>query len=306
MEAKLAGRPRWRGHAPGHAAALPGPAASAARARPAGAGMRTIAHISDLHFGRADPAIVAALAHDLKESAPDLVAVSGDLTQRARRREFAAARDFLQGLGLPVLAVPGNHDIPLFDVARRLLQPLDRYHRYIHAEDNPFYVDDEMAVLGLNTARRTTFGDGRLSLSQIAVVRERFERLPPALAKILVTHHPFLPAPAGPRQALVGRGLLGLQACEVCGVDVLLTGHLHRGFTGDVRSHHVAIKRAILVFQAGTAVSTRLRGEANSYNLILLDPPRLSCTVHAWDRHGFRPLAPTRFLNTGGEWQRQE
>jgi len=194
--------------------------------------MRTIAHISDLHFGRADPAIVAALAHDLKESAPDLVAVSGDLTQRARRREFAAARDFLQGLGLPVLAVPGNHDIPLFDVARRLLQPLDRYHRYIHAEDNPFYVDDEMAVLGLNTARRTTFGDGRLSLSQIAVVRERFERLPPALAKILVTHHPFLPAPAGPRQALVGRGLLGLQACEVCGVDVLLTGHLHRGFTG--------------------------------------------------------------------------
>src|SRR5438132_1112824 len=193
MEAKLAGRPRWRGHAPGHAAALPGPAASAARARPAGAGMRTIAHISDLHFGRADPAIVAALAHDLKESAPDLVAVSGDLTQRARRREFAAARDFLQGLGLPVLAVPGNHD-------------------------NPLYVDDEMAVLGLNTARRTTFGDGRLSLSQIAVVRERFERLPPALAKILVTHHPFLPAPAGPRQALVGRGLLGLQACEVCGV----------------------------------------------------------------------------------------
>ena len=109
--------------------------------------MRTIAHVSDLHFGREDPALVAALQEDLKGAAPDLVAVSGDLTQRARRREFEAARDFLQALGMPMLAVPGNHDIPLFDVARRLLRPLDRYRQYIHADDNPFYVDAELAVL---------------------------------------------------------------------------------------------------------------------------------------------------------------
>ena len=268
--------------------------------------MRTIAHISDLHFGREDPKIVAALQQELKEDAPDLVAVSGDLTQRARRREFEAARDFLQGLRAPVLAVPGNHDIPLFDVARRILQPLDRYHRYIHADDNPFYVDEEMAVLGLNTARRSELaGDGRISLPQIGIVRERFEPLPPNLAKVLVAHHPFLPAPSGPAQALVGRGLQGLQAAEAAGVDLVLTGHLHRGFTGDVRTHHVTIKRSILVFQAGTAVSTRLRGEANSYNLISIDAPRLSCTVHAWDGERFRPLEPTRFLKTDDEWRRE-
>jgi len=268
--------------------------------------VRAIAHISDLHFGREDPKVVAALQEELKEDAPDLVAVSGDLTQRARRREFEAARDFLLGLGAPVLAVPGNHDIPLFDVARRILQPLDRYHRYIHADDNPFYLDEEMAVLGLNTARRSEFGgDGRISLPQIGIVRERFEPLPPNLAKVLVAHHPFLPAPSGPAQALVGRGLQGLQAAEAAGVDLVLTGHLHRGFTGDVRTHHVTIKRSILVFQAGTAVSTRLRGEANSYNLISIDAPRLSCTVHAWDGERFRPLEPTRFLKTDDEWRRE-
>jgi 3',5'-cyclic AMP phosphodiesterase CpdA len=85
----------------------------------------------------------------------------------------------------------------------------------------------------------------------------------------------------------------------------VLTGHLHRGFTRDVRTHHVAIKRSILVFQAGTAVSTRLRGEANSYNLISLDPPRLSCTVHAWDGRRFRPLEPTTFVKTADEWRRE-
>ena len=268
--------------------------------------MRTVAHVSDLHFGREDAAIVAALKEELREDAPDLVAVSGDLTQRARRREFEAAREFLRGLGAPILAVPGNHDIPLFDVARRVFQPLARYHRYIHADDNPFYVDGELAVLGLNTARRGTLaGDGRISLSQMAIVRERLAPLPETLVKVLVAHHPFLPAPSGPPQALVGRGRQGLQAAEAAGVDLLLTGHLHRGFTGDVRTHHVAIKRSILVFQAGTAVSTRLRGEANSYNLIALDPPRLSCTVHAWDGRRFVPLEPTRFLKTDEQWRRE-
>jgi 3',5'-cyclic AMP phosphodiesterase CpdA len=268
--------------------------------------VRTVAHISDLHFGREDPRLVAALQDELKEDAPDLVAVSGDLTQRARRRQFEAARDFLQGLGAPVLAVPGNHDIPLFDLPRRVLRPLERYHQYIHVDDNPFYVDDELAVLGLNTARSSELrGDGRISLPQMGIVRQRFEPLPASLFKVLVAHHPFLPAPKGPAQALVGRGLQGLKAAEAAGVDLVLSGHLHRGFAEDVRTHHVTIKRSILVFQAGTAVSTRLRGEANSYNLIAIDPPRLSCTVHAWDGERFRPLEPTRFLKTDDEWRRE-
>ena len=135
---------------------------------------------------------------------------------------MTAARDFLQGLGTPVLAVPGNHDIPLFDVARRLLRPLDRYRQYIHADDNPFYVDAELAVLGLNTARRTALaGDGRISLPQIEVLRQRFAPLPPGLVRVLVTHHPFVPAPSGPAHTLVGRGLEGLQAAEAASTNAM-------------------------------------------------------------------------------------
>jgi 3',5'-cyclic AMP phosphodiesterase CpdA len=267
--------------------------------------VRTIAHICDLHFGREDPAIVGALKADLQTARPDLVAVSGDLTQRARRREFAAARDFLSGLGTVVVAVPGNHDIPLFDLARRVFQPLERYRRYIQAETDPFYLDGEMAVLGLNTARRALSGDGRLSRLQIELLVERLSPVPGGVAKIVITHHPFLPARSRPFQAPVGRGPEGLQAAEAAGVDLLLTGHLHRGFTDDVRRHHAALRRGMVVVQAGTTVSRRLRGEPNSYNVIRIDPPRLECTVRSWDGRQFRPERPTRYVKADDGWRKE-
>jgi 3',5'-cyclic AMP phosphodiesterase CpdA len=116
--------------------------------------MRRIAHLSDLHFGRTDPAVVEALVAELNADPPDLVAVSGDLTMRARRREYRAARAFLDRLRAPVLAVPGNHDITAHWLHERFLDPLGRWRRFIADEPEPVWADDELAVVGVNTASR--------------------------------------------------------------------------------------------------------------------------------------------------------
>src|ERR1700722_10258980 len=119
--------------------------------------MRTIAHISDLHFGSEDPRLAEGLLADLAEVRPALVAVSGDLTQRARRGQFAAARAVLSRIPFPQLVVPGNHDIPFYDLGRRFLRPLNRFRRYITHDLNPTFADEEMLVVGINTARSATW-----------------------------------------------------------------------------------------------------------------------------------------------------
>ncbi len=265
--------------------------------------MRTIAHISDVHFGTENPAVVEGLLSDLKTIGPHLVAVSGDLTQRARRSEFAAARAFLERIPFPKLIVPGNHDIPLYDVGRRFLRPLHRFRRYITPDLAPLYVDDEIAALGINTARSATWKNGRISLDQIRNLRTSLCPLPPHLFRVIVTHHPFLPPPNLPRTALVGRGPLALQMLQSCGADLLLAGHLHLGYTGDMRSYDVKVTRSILVAQAGTAVSTRIRGEANAYNLITLESSTVTIDVREWDGSKFRSKVATRYSKIGDEWK---
>lgn len=267
--------------------------------------MRTIAHVSDLHFGREDPRVVEAVLEDVAAGRPDLVVVSGDLTQRARRRQFQAARAFLDRFPAPVLVVPGNHDVPLFDLARRFLRPLARYRALVTADLDPLFHDDELAVLGVNTARSNVWKSGRLSHAQIDGIRARLSPLPPRVFKVLVTHHPFVPPPGTGAGRVVGRGLQALEVAEACGVDLLLAGHLHVGFSGDVRAHHLSIRRSILVVQAGTATSLRVRGEPNTYNLIIVDGPALSLAVRAWDGARFGPLTAVRYVKRDEEWVRE-
>ena len=265
--------------------------------------MNTLAHISDLHFGAERPEIVEGLLEDLVSVKPLLVTVSGDLTQRARRKEFTAARHFLDRIGAPKLVVPGNHDIPLFDLLRRFARPLARFRRYIGEDVDPFLSTGEVAVLGLNTARSNTWKDGRLSLVQIDGLGRRFAPLPPHVVKVLVTHHPFLPPPGDPSPPLVGRAAEALRAAEACGVDLVLAGHLHHGYTGDIRTHHVGIKRAILVAQAGTATSHRTRNEPNSYNVIRLSPERLAFSLRVWDGKRFHETRFVEYVKAGSDWQ---
>ena len=131
------------------------------------------------------------LLRAVEEAAPDLVVVSGDITQRARVAEFKAAAHFLETLPTPLLAVPGNHDVPLYNVLLRWISPLDRYRRYITSDLAPFCEDAEIAVLGVNTARALTFKDGRINQLQMEAAMRRFAHCGSEVTRIVVTHHPF-------------------------------------------------------------------------------------------------------------------
>lgn len=270
--------------------------------------MRTIAHISDLHFGAEDPPVADGLLADLQAMAPSLVIISGDLTQRARRKQFLAAQEYLERLPRPQVVVPGNHDIPLYDVFRRFAAPLKRYARMISSDFNPWYEDAEVCVLALNTARSLTWKSGRISLDQIVRIRDQFGSVPEDKFKILVTHHPFIPPPGESAAGidLVGRAKLALEVLDECCVDLLLAGHLHHGYTGDVRTFYPATKRSIVVAQAGTAISHRVRREPNGYNLITLDGDRMSFSVRVWDGNGFSESAVVPYVLKKNEWRREE
>jgi 3',5'-cyclic AMP phosphodiesterase CpdA len=268
--------------------------------------VRRLAHLSDLHFGREDPALVRALIDDLRRLRPDLTVVSGDLTQRARRAEFHAAAEFLEALPGPRLVVAGNHDIPLYDVTRRVLDPLGRFVRYVCRDLDPFFADGEVAVLGLNTARPSRWKDGRLSLRQIETIRDRFAAQPPGVFKAIVTHHPFVPEPGDPSPPRLERAGEALAAGESQGVELFLAGHLHQGYLADLREHHAALKRSILVAQAGTAVSRRRRGEPNAYNMVTVANTEVTFDVRAWDGAAFKSTAAVTYARDNGEWRRKE
>lgn len=270
--------------------------------------MRTVAHISDLHFGRIDRLVVEGLVADLMRVAPDMVVISGDLVQRAKDSHFRQARAFLERLPFPVMVVPGNHDIPVYNVFLRFTNPLRLYRHYISRDLSPVHVDTEIAVLGLNTARSAIldFSEGRLNQIQIARIKEVFGALPPTVFKILFTHHPFLPPPDAPATRLVGRHRLVVPMLEACGVDLVLAGHLHRAYSGDMMTHHTQVARSILVAQASTATSTRRRNEANAYNRIVIGREdgahTVTLEVRSWDGAFFTPGPVSRYHRDGDRW----
>src|SRR5438128_10785968 len=162
--------------------------------------MPRIVQLSDLHFGADDEQLVEAVEWQVDQLKPDLIVISGDFTQRARTEQFRQACEFLEGLrerGHEVLGVPGNHDVPLYDVLRRFLSPLTRYRRFIDETLCPFIELPGVAVLGINTARSTTFKDGRINADQVEFIRETFSRTPPETVRILVTHHPLFALKVG-------------------------------------------------------------------------------------------------------------
>jgi 3',5'-cyclic AMP phosphodiesterase CpdA len=254
--------------------------------------MRRIAHISDLHFGRHDPRKVDALVDSLHRGKSDLVVISGDLTQRARRTEFQEARHFIDRIRRPVVVVPGNHDLPLYAVHQRFLQPLTKFNRLLAASNaaDSYFDDSELAVLGLNTARRLIWKGGRVSLEQMRTIRRVFANKPDSVWKILVTHHPLASVEGEPMIELAGRAKIAVRAVAQAGVHLLLSGHHHRAVAGGA-APKLVLNGSVLVVHAGTAVSTRTRhAEGNSYNLIELSPARAAVTVMAWADPLFEPV----------------
>jgi 3',5'-cyclic AMP phosphodiesterase CpdA len=268
--------------------------------------MRTILHLSDIHFGRVNDQVIAPLVEAIDEVKPDLVAISGDLTQRARSHQFKEARAFLDVLPSPQIVVPGNHDVPLHNVFARFLQPLRKYRRYITADLRPFYHDKEIAVLGVNTARSLTIKGGRISVEQVAWMQEKLCPLDPEITRIVVTHHPFdLPEGHNERN-LVGRARMAMEILASCGADVFLAGHLHTSHTTHTATRYQIKGHSALVVQAGTATSSRGRGEENSFNVVRIDRPHITVERFEWqeNRGKFNPATTEHFRHTSDGWVR--
>jgi 3',5'-cyclic AMP phosphodiesterase CpdA len=266
--------------------------------------VRTIVHLSDFHFGRVQPRVITPMIEAIARIAPNLVAVSGDLTQRARATQFRDARAFLDRLPTPQIVVPGNHDVPLHNVAARFLQPLSGFRRYITDDLRPFYLDGEIAVLGVNTARSLTIKRGRVNEAQIAWMTERFSGCPPGIVKIVVTHHPFDVPDGRDERNLVGRAHLAMNALAQSGADVFLAGHLHVSHTSHSVTRYDITGHSALLVQAGTAASDRGRGEANSFNVLRVDRPAIAIERFEWqaERQAFDRVAVEHYRHTPGGW----
>lgn len=267
--------------------------------------MARLVHLSDLHFGAHDEQLVAAVERGINSLAPDLVVISGDFTQRARTDQFAEACRFLERLqksGHEVLGVPGNHDVPLYDVLRRFLSPLSRYRRFIDDSLCPFVELPGVAVLGINTARSLTFKDGRINHEQVEFIRQTFARTSSEAFRVLITHHPLFALKVGAQATpAIGRQELALDAVQDAGVDLLLAGHNHQAET-HWASDLVTRAGGALVVQAGTATSTRVRDQKQSFNTIDVGEQSVTVTVNAWQGAKFVPLDAQRFGWRAGQW----
>jgi 3',5'-cyclic AMP phosphodiesterase CpdA len=266
--------------------------------------MRKIMHISDLHFGRVDSAVVTALLELEQRLSPHLIAVSGDLTQRARKREFVAAREFLESLAAPKIVVPGNHDVPLYNVVARFLTPLQRFRQYVENEVEPAFVDNEIAVVGINTARSLTFKGGRINRAQVKRALEVFCRVPNERIRILVTHHPFDVPDAPEGNEPVGRATMAMASFRECMPDLLLAGHVHLHGIGTTAERYDLGGNSAIVVQAGTATSTRRRGATNSFNLIRINQSDIAIERFDWSpiRNMFEIDSTCRFTRRDREW----
>jgi 3',5'-cyclic AMP phosphodiesterase CpdA len=267
--------------------------------------MRRIVHLSDLHFGRVNPALVDPLLQTVREVKPDIVAISGDLTQRARSYQFQQARKFLDALPKPQIVVPGNHDIPLHNLFDRFLEPLTKYRRFITDDLQPVYADEEMVIVGVNTARSAVFKGGRINRSQVDRLREKFCALGKEVVKAVVTHHPFdLPEGHNERD-LVGRARMAMAELASCGADLFLAGHLHISHTSHALRYNIDGYSALVV-QAGTATSTRERGEANSFNVLSIAYPDISVERFIWNpaTASFNVSTREHFKQAGEGWIR--
>ncbi len=264
-------------------------------------GFMRLAHISDLHFGHHDATVAATLAADLAGQFPDLVVASGDFTQRGTSEEFEAARQFLETLAVPVFAVPGNHDLGR-NVLRRFLDPYGYYRRYIASEIEPFLEigapGGRVALAGLNTTRRALvdrdWSNGSINRQQLEALEKTFQQASPKAIKIVVAHHPLM-QPEGPTlqpTLAVRRSSQALEAFARLGVRLVLSGHFHLSFVrkyeaGQIRDGippgpRQAAAAPILVCQASSTISNRLRGQPNAYNVIDIEADAITIRVREW------------------------
>lgn len=259
--------------------------------------MNRVLHISDTHFGTEQEPVVEAVLALARELVPDVVVLSGDITQRARRRQFALARGFLSRLALPALVIPGNHDIPLFNIAARVLDPYGGYHRELGTALEPVFSNDGVLAIGVNTTRASRHKNGEVSGEQIARVCERLRQARPGQLRIVVVHQPVRALhESDTENLLIGREA-AVPAWVDAGMDMVLGGHIHLPYVVPLPT---GSPRRAWAVQAGTALSHRVRGSIpNSVNVIEHggQGDGAGCRVVRWDydagRAAFAPVNTT-------------
>ncbi len=248
--------------------------------------MSTLLQISDTHFGTERPEVVEALLALVAEQPPTLTVLSGDVTQRATPSEFAAARRFTDRLGpAPLLVVPGNHDIPLFDLWERFRTPYKDYCHAFGPELEPSYESDDWLVLALNTTRWWRHENGQVSHRQAERVAARLEAARPGQLRVVVTHQPVAVTLPKDGHTLLRGQAPAVQRWAQAGVDIILGGHIHLPFVLPLHRQRPQLPNAVWAVNAGTAVSSRLRRKAgNSVNYIHRSPDRPRCArLERWD-----------------------
>lgn len=258
-----------------------------------------IAHLSDLHFGHHDEELAASLSADISSQNPDLVVVSGDFTQIGSRAEFQAASEFLDSLSVPHMAVPGNHDVPMYNLVRRFTDPYAYYREYINSELEPLIVADGVALAGIKTSRRFRWGfnwsNGSISRDQLEDLERRFDSVKSDAVRVVVAHHPLLhPDEMMEKpQKLVKRADRALKTFADLGVKLVLSGHFHMSYlrrygqpgevaVNDPQGPRESREGDILVAQTSSTISTRLRGHSNAYNLIDIENGEITIRVREW------------------------
>lgn len=262
-----------------------------------------IAHLSDIHFGAVDETAVDKLAAHINDAGVDAVVVTGDLTQAGRRREYRAAAEYLARFTAPTLTVPGNHDAPVYSFGQRMLDPWRRFRRYIGPEDFQTLELGNVFILGLNSARRANasfnWSLGRLSPRQLSTAKKILKAKSRAALRLVAFHHPVLPGAGRAGNALINKPRAAMNNFAEAGADLLLTGHVHIAQARLHKTDH----RPLLVTAAGTATSTRLRGEAPSFNLLRWTGDALDVVIHRYTEDGYIKEKTCAYSRMGNIWR---
>lgn len=245
--------------------------------------MSLILHASDLHFGKADPHIVQAFLNEIDNLKPDLVVLSGDFTQIGSRSEFKMARDFISKISAPVFTVPGNHDIPRYNLTDRFFDPMKHYREFISPMEDTSHEMDDAFIVGINTARpivpHWNWANGMVSQRQIIDTHNLFRSAPNEKVRIFVCHHPLVNVDGAPIDTIVWGSTDLLFALEDQHIDLVLTGHVHHASVLPEMADH----SGLVMIGAASATSTRLRGQKNGYNLIKIEKDKIGIKLMAWD-----------------------
>ena len=271
--------------------------------------MLTILHVSDLHFGPPfHPVVGEALLRMMDQIEPDVIVASGDFTQRAKEEQFREARAYLDRFpAVPLVVTPGNHDVPLYRVKERLLEPYRHYRRYISEElDTVTRVDGAVIVALNSTAPRMAITNGRVHARQLQFAAEAFEGTPPEMLRMVVSHHHFAPPPDFEGAKAMPKAKRALDAFTAARVDIILGGHLHRAYIGNSLDVYSGRDRehGIVIAQSGTSTSRRGRArerEKNSFNVLRVDQRTIRVTHFMYfdDADGFMSTSRHIFYRGG-------